>query len=240
MIVNPSQYQLDRAIENEDLIIVAKPNLSAKLIDFLIRKLTNQDIFEIKYKDKMIDNRLITIYSKEETHSSVEKNLLLKVYQRKDPRIHSEKPVKLMGNINYIMIENGKEGVQVSYEVIKNMIDEIDRSYKDLVRNSDMINYIETKHSIIKEYTHNHYTYEFLNGFQLDIATCKNTKNNKYVIMESTFGIQTDESDSEEKAFNQLGDLLEIRIDLALNNKLLHFKDICKREKIGEDTSLEI
>lgn len=240
MIKNPSQYQLDRAVENEDLIIIGQPSLWNKIQDYFIRKLTNQDIFKIKYKGKLIDNRLINIYSKEESHSNVEKNLIAMVYQRKDARIHVNKPVRLMGNINYIMVENGKEGVQFEFNTVKTLIDEIERKYKDLIENTSLIDYMEVKHSIVKEYKYNNYKYEFLNGFHLDIAICKNVKNSKYRVIESSFGLQTDEFNTDNEAFEQLSDLLETRIDLALNNKLIHFKDVCRRERIGEDSSLEI
>ena len=240
MINNPSQYQLDRAVENDDLIIVNKPKLLVRINDYIIRKLTNQEIFKIKYKNEMIDHRLITIYSKEEAYSNIEKNLMLTVYQRKDPRIHSKKPVRIMGSVNYFMIENGKEGIKVDFDIIKSLVNEIERKYKSLIENTSLIGYLEVKHSIVKEYRDKNYKYEFLNGFHLDIATCRSTKNSKFKVIESSFGIESDEFDTEKEAFDNLSELLETRIALALDNKLLHFSDLCKRERIGEDTSLEI
>lgn len=240
MIKTPTQYQINLAVENGDYVVARELKGLSKLFDKFMKRLLNITPDIVTYNEKQYDSRLVVIYSKAEMYSFVHREIKGVLYNKKNPNIRTDKNFNIDANINFINLEIGEEILKLDFFDLYNMLDNIKTKYDDMIENPKSTNYQEVSRSLINTYKDDEFQYEFLNGFQLDLVIVQNIKNKNFKVHERLFGLETEEFKTEDEAYQEMADILKIRIEVAINNPILDNNKILKRIRIGENHSIEV
>lgn len=240
MIKNPSQYQINLAEQAGDFIVARQLPFTMKLFDKFMQLLTGIEPNMVTYKDEQYDSRTVVIYSKAEMYSFMQRGIDGTLHNIKNPNIKIDRKFDINANINFVIIELGKETFKVDFFDLYNLLTDVKNKYDNLIENPKASDYKEISKTQITIYKDDEYIYEFVNGFALNLVTVQNIKSNKIKVYENTFGLESEEFNTEKEAHDNISDLLKIRIDIALNNPLINSRKLVKRERIGENNSIEI
>lgn len=240
MIKNPSQYQINLAIESDDYVVARELTGFIKLFDKFMKKLLNITPNMVTYKNKKYDSRLVVIYSKEEMYSFIHREIDGTLHNKKNPNIKISRMFDVDANINFVVFELGEQVFKIDFFDLYNLLDGVKIKYNSMIENPESTKYQEVIKSSVSKYKDDEYEYEFLNGFHLDLVTVQNMKSQNIKIHERTFGVETDEFKTEDEAYQQLSDILKARIEVAISNPILDDKKLLRRKRIGENHSIEV
>ena len=239
MITNPTQAQIDNAIKRNDMIKVEKRTFIEKLFNKWVKFITGTKPDYVLYNGELYDNIDIFIVSKEEAASIVLNDIPGVIFKKGKSLLPVRKMIKVNAGINKVSFSYDNIILSLDYNELSNIFLTVKNRYNSALEHPKAGEYVEVKKIRDTYYTHNGYTYEFINGFYIDIMVTKNLKTNKYRLVELSFGIETEDFDTFSAALNNLYDIIEARVNILLENKFTKADTLIKRERITGGSEIE-
>lgn len=240
MIKNPSQYQINLAIEAGDHIVARKPSFFMKVFDKFMQTITGLQPNMVTYNNEIYDSRLVVIYSKAEMYSFMSRGIDATLYNTKNPNNLLNRKFDVDANINYVIMDLGRDTIKIDFYELYNLLEDVKNKYNNLIENPKSMEYKQLNRTQVESYKDDEYIYNFKNGFRLDLTTVQNMKTKKIKICEQFFGLETKDFNTEQEAFEEMSDILKERINICISNPLVDDKKMLDRERIGENSSIEI
>lgn len=213
MITNPSQRQLDLMHEKDIAIEVGKTT-GFRIIEAILDKLTGNVPEKVIYRGKQYRSNELIIYTKEEL-ASMRNEQIKGIIGPEQARYKTVAEIKLTGNINRVAITTGNTTIRLNYNDLYYFLKQIQNQYDTAVNNSEQFQYDKTAIYTLSSFTDHKNLYEFVNGFELEVAILKDIQTKKYTATENMLQIKLSEQyDTPAEADNAIKKVIAARLEL--------------------------